>query len=63
MLPSGMGTKSGDFAQHPIFMEHFEDRGVNDILVLIESNPGITVSNIKSLLNIPQKTIERWINQ
>lgn len=37
--------------------------GVNDILVLIENNPGINVSSIKSLLNIPQRTIERWINQ
>lgn len=37
--------------------------GVNDILLLIENNPGINVSNIKSLLNIPQRTIERWINQ
>lgn len=39
------------------------DGGVNDILLLIENNPGINVSNIKSLLNIPQRTIERWINQ
>jgi ATP-dependent DNA helicase RecG len=37
--------------------------GVNDILVLIENNPGINVSNIKALLNIPQRTIERWINR
>ena len=37
--------------------------GVNDILLLIENNPGINVSNIKSLLNVPQRTIERWINQ
>ena len=37
--------------------------GVNDIPVLIENNPGINVSSIKSLLNIPQRTIERWINQ
>lgn len=37
--------------------------GVNDIFLLIENNPGINVSNIKSLLNIPQRTIERWINQ
>ena len=37
--------------------------GVNNILVLIENNPGINVSSIKSLLNIPQRTIERWINQ
>ena len=37
--------------------------GVKDILVLIENNPGINVSSIKSLLNIPQRTIERWIQQ
>jgi len=37
--------------------------GVNAILMLIENNPGINVSIIKSLLNVPQRTIERWINQ
>jgi ATP-dependent DNA helicase RecG len=37
--------------------------GVNDILLLIKNNPGINVSIIKSLLNVPQRTIERWINQ
>ena len=37
--------------------------GVNDILMLIKNNPGINVSIIKSLLNVPQRTIERWINQ
>ena len=37
--------------------------GVNEILSVIENNPGINVSTIKSLLNIPQRTIERWINQ
>jgi ATP-dependent DNA helicase RecG len=37
--------------------------GVNDILVLIENHPGINVSALKSHLDIPQRTIERWINQ
>ncbi|MFZ2284894.1 MAG: hypothetical protein WAV86_13555, partial [Lutibacter sp.] len=37
--------------------------GIKTLLVFIENNPGINVSNIKSLLNIPQRTIERWINQ
>ncbi|RTY83448.1 hypothetical protein EKL97_03975 [Flavobacterium sp. LS1P28] len=67
--------KAPEFLQEEIFKtilwrKNTEDKyavgvngGVKDILVLIESNPGINVSNIKSLLNVPQRTIERGINQ
>ena len=37
--------------------------GVNKLLIFIKNNPGQRVPNFEKSLNIPAKTIERWIKQ
>lgn len=37
--------------------------GVNDVLQFVRENPGVNSAAIKERLNIPQRTIERWLKQ
>ncbi len=39
------------------------NEGINQLLKFIENNPLKRVSQIQKVLNIPQKTLERWIKQ
>ncbi|MDA3917571.1 MAG: hypothetical protein PF690_11440 [Deltaproteobacteria bacterium] len=37
--------------------------GVNDLLNFIKTNPGKRSNDIKTALNLPQRTLERWLKQ
>jgi len=39
------------------------NEGINSLYQYIKNNPSQRVSNISKVLNIPSKTIERWIKQ
>jgi ATP-dependent DNA helicase RecG len=37
--------------------------GVSDLLNFIKTNPGKRSNDIKTALNLPQRTLERWLKQ
>jgi ATP-dependent DNA helicase RecG len=37
--------------------------GVNDLLIYIKNNPGKKSKEIKTALNLPQRTLERWLKE
>ena len=37
--------------------------GVNDLLEYIRSNPGKKTADLKTVFNLPQRTLERWLKQ
>ncbi len=37
--------------------------GVNELLVFINSNPGLKTAQIKEAFDHPQRTLERWLKQ
>ena len=39
------------------------NEGVNLLIKLIKSKPGKRTTEISEILNVPQKTIERWIKK
>lgn len=40
-----------------------DDEGINRLLSFIRTSPSLRVSQISKALDIPQKTLERWIKQ
>jgi ATP-dependent DNA helicase RecG len=41
----------------------FPSGGVNDLLTYIKDNPGKKSKEIKSALNLTQRTLERWLKE
>ncbi len=41
----------------------FPSGGVNDLLIYIKNNPGKKSKEIKTALNLPQRTLERWLKE
>lgn len=37
--------------------------GVNELLEYIQSNPGKKTADLKTVFNLPQRTLERWLKQ
>jgi len=40
-----------------------DTEGVNDLIIYIKSNPGLSAKQISDNLNVAQRTIERWLKQ
>lgn len=37
--------------------------GANELLILIEENPGINVLEMKAYFKVTQRTVERWVKK
>jgi ATP-dependent DNA helicase RecG len=39
------------------------NRNIEDLLIFIKINPGLSTKTIRTKMQIPQRTIERWIRE